>query len=116
MDTKPHLYEDFTVHATTLWAQSVVNASAATEAPQFHEALANLVFLHRVFIAWPVRPCEYRHQHAMLILIEDTVIWLEAQRDGGDVHTTTCDLNEAYEIVRYEADRLFRPDHEAFCT
>jgi hypothetical protein len=110
---QPHTYEAFLVPAMMLWAKSVATAAETCDTVQWKEAIANLIFLHRVFVAWPAKPCEQRHQHAMLILIEDTALWAEARRDGCTAHAAKRDLREAYQIVCYEAQRLFGSNPEA---
>lgn len=73
-----------------------------------NDMLRRLRSLRSTIASWPIDAVELRHQQALLVLIEDTVLWTEAHRDGGDIDATERDMSEAVMGVHAEVLRLIR--------
>lgn len=100
-------YRRIVAHAIAMWTNAHRAVAEATTAADLDEALERFHVLREALASCAIEPDETRHQQALLVLLEDTVIWAETTRDGGDADAAQCDVSEAYTIVCLEADRLF---------
>lgn len=69
-------------------------------------ALERLAFLSNVVAIWPVHISELRHQNSLLILLEDTILWVSELAQGNDGAGAERDMSEAVMAVHVEVGRL----------
>jgi hypothetical protein len=103
----PDEFRSITLQVIVFWSRAFKVADRATTDAQFAEALERLKGVRKILNIETSSRSQHAYRQALLVLLEDTVLWAEAKRDGGDAAAAHCDLKEAYTIVCMEADRLF---------
>lgn len=110
MASERNNYRSFASQVIMIWSRACSAADSATSDAQLEDALERLLGLRSILTAQSTELNSGAHQayeQALLVLLEDTVLWAEAKRDGGDVDATRRDMREAHTIVCLEAARLF---------
>lgn len=101
-------YGSFVVQTLTTWTQIRDLVMREPTSVQLEESLERLNFLSGAIASWPAHALELRHQHSLLILIDDTILWVEALVTGGDDESAVLDMSEAVMSLHVEVDRLVR--------
>ena len=89
-----------------LWSSAHDFACEAPLLKTFDEAIERFKLLRNAIATWTVTGPQQRHQHSFLTLIDDSVLWVNARRDGGDVAAAEADTLEAYRGMAAEVVRL----------
>lgn len=89
-----------------LWSSAHDFATAAITPEAYDEAIERFMILRKVVATWKVTGPQQRHQHSFLTLIDDSMLWVNARRDGGDVAAAEADIDEAYRSMTAEVVRL----------
>ena len=100
----------YTMHfylAIDLWTQVRDFALTATTRAELDDAIGRFTLLHDAFASWKVSNLQARHQQSFLTMITDSILWVEARRDNGDVAAAEHDLAEAGDGVYAELLRLY---------
>ena len=109
-------YGSFATQMIGVWTR-IRDAAVDDPTPStLNELLERLGFLRGAVASWPAHPLERRHQQALMALIEDTVLWVKAQRDGGDVEAAERDMSETVMGVHAEVLRLTAARRSAGAT
>lgn len=100
----------YTMHfhvAIDLWKQIRDFALTAMTRDELDDAIGRFTLLHEAFASWKVTDLQARHQQSFLTLITDSILWVEARRDNGDVAAAEHDMAEAGDGVYTELLRLY---------
>lgn len=109
-------YGSFAAQMVGVWARIRDSAMYEPTPSNLSDILERLGFFRDAVASWPTHPLEVRHQKALLVLIEDTVLWVKAQRDAGDVEAAERDMSEAVMGVHAEVLRLATARRHAGAT
>lgn len=107
MTSESRDYQSFASQVIIIWSLACSATENATAVAQFDDVLERLGILRRAITASPNAGPQRAYQQALLVLIEDTTLWAEAKRDGGNADAARRDMREAHTIVCIEATRLF---------
>lgn len=89
-----------------LWTSAREFAADTPLSKKFEDAIERFTLLRNAVATWKVVGPQQRHQQSFLTLIDDSILWVKAMRDGGDVEAAEADVDESLRSVITEVSRL----------